>query len=422
MNKIVIVGGGAGGLELAIYLSHRLKHEVFVTLVNDTLTHVWKPLLHEIAAGTLNPHEEELSFLNLAEQHQFNFELGRLTNINRTRKTITLLTEFFDKKITPRELHYDILVLALGSSTNDFNIEGVREHCCFLDNYLQAEHFHQLLLAYFFEAYIYQYTEANIVIVGGGATGVELAAELHYAINQLTHYGFNRLQALNRINITIIEAGARILAGLPEYISWQVEKELTHKGIRIITHERVAKVNKKGIYTQSNQYIPCQLKVWAAGIKADPILKELDGLACNALNQLKVTDSLQTTEDESIFAMGDCAACPDVSDKTVPPRAQAAEQEARLLAQSIPRMIKGQKPLKFKYHDYGTLISLSRDATVGQVKNQYIRLSIQGLIARWLYYFLYKRHQIRVLGGWKTCLLTLAKFLSSPSRARLKLH
>ena len=143
LKKIVIVGGGAGGLELATQLGKKLGRgkKAKITLVDRNHSHLWKPLLHEVATGSLDEGVDALSYLAHARNHDFQFQLGSVMDINRESKTITL-AELRDEKgellVPERKLPYDTLVMALGSTSNDFNTPGVKDHCIFLDNPHQA--------------------------------------------------------------------------------------------------------------------------------------------------------------------------------------------------------------------------------------------------------------------------------------------
>lgn len=428
LPHIVIVGGGAGGIELAVQLGKTLgkKNLAEISLVDKNLTHVWKPLLHEVAAGTINSHEDELDYFLLSRQHHFDFEYGTLIELNRKNKTITLKADEVgdgDNALT-KNLQYDVLILAVGSITNDFNTPGARENCYFLDDSRQAEMLHHDFLNYFIKSQYQNSIELQIAIVGGGATGVELAAELHYAINNFSQYDVHSHKKAQKIEITLIEAGARLLSNLPLDLSNQVQSELQRHKVKILLDEKVSRIDEKGIHTQSGKYISAHLKIWAAGVKCHDYLNQLDGLATNKLNQLLVKSTLQTTVDDSIFAMGDCAACPQPnSDKPVPPRAQSAHQEADFLAKSLKRWIKGSELLDFSYRDFGSLVTLSKHTAIGHLMaHKGINIGLSGRIARWTYVALYKRHQVAILGWWRTALLTIANFFMRPAKARLKLH
>jgi NADH:ubiquinone reductase (H+-translocating) len=435
MNKpsavphIVIVGGGAGGLELTARLAQSLgKHQqAKITLVDATATHLWKPLLHEVAAGTLDSHEDELSYFNYAKENKFYFLWGTLQGLNRKQKQIVLapmLDEKHQAFVSQRYLSYDILIIAIGSVANDFNIPGVRKHCFFLDNRDQADQFQRSFLKKLLQL-SYQKTNTpslNIAIVGGGATGVELVAELHSVIQQIAGYGID--MDPNTVAFTLIESSDRLLPALPQRISVNVANNLNNLGIKLLINERVNKVDAAGVYTQSDRYIAVDFIIWTAGIKAPEVLIKLDGLETNKLNQLMVKQTLQTMQDEAIFAFGDCAYCPQpTKNKFVPPRAQAAHQQATFLAHAIPRYL-ASKPLPdYYYNDYGSLITLSHYQTVGSLMARTAKtLFIEGTLARWLYLLLYKGHQLTLHGLWLVIVTTLSNLLSRKTKPRLKLH
>lgn len=433
LPHIVIVGGGAGGIELAMLLGKKLgkRKQAVITLVDKSLTHLWKPLLHEVAAGTLDSHGDELNYLAHASLNHFQFQLGEMNGLDRSRREISLAPVRNDQgdEISPaRTLQYDILVMAVGSTANDFGISGVKQHCFFLDSREQADQFQQHFLRSLMRAQNQAEPLApgqlHVVIVGAGATGVELAAELRYTVKQAVNYGLDRLDPLHDVRLTIIEAGTRILSALPERMSSAVTQELHRLGVEVMTSERVVDVTEEGLTTSSGQFIPSQLKVWAAGIRAPEFLKKLDGLETNRLNQLLVCPTLQTTHDENIFALGDCACCMMPDEKNfVPPRAQAAHQQANFLASALVRKLQNKPLKKYHYRDYGSLISLSRDGSLGNLMGRITgNLMIQGKIARMVYLSLYKRHQITLHGWWRVMLLTIADRLTRRVKPRLKLH
>ncbi|BEA01154.1 hypothetical protein VEE15_11370 [Escherichia coli] len=316
LKKIVIVGGGAGGLEMATQLGHKLgrKKKAKITLVDRNHSHLWKPLLHEVATGSLDEGVDALSYLAHARNHGFQFQLGSVIDIDREAKTITI-AELRDEKgellVPERKIAYDILVMALGSTSNDFNTPGVKENCIFLDNPHQARRFHQEMLNLFlkYSANLGANGKVNIAIVGGGATGVELSAELHNAVKQLHSYGYKGLTN-EALNVTLVEAGERILPALPPRISAAAHNELTKLGVRVLTQTMVTSADEGGLHTKDGEYIEADLMVWAAGIKAPDFLKDIGGLETNRINQLVVEPTLQTTRDPDIYAIGDCASCP----------------------------------------------------------------------------------------------------------------
>ncbi len=430
MEKIVIIGGGAGGLELATQLGHKLgrKKKAEIILVDRNHSHLWKPLLHEVATGSMDEGIDALSYLAHARNHGFQFQLGSLTQINRENKTLEL-AEIRDAEgallVPQRELAYDRLVIALGSTSNDFGTPGVKDHCIFLDNPHQARRFHNEMLNLFlrFSASEGSLEKVNIAIVGGGATGVELSAELYNAVKQLHSYGYKGLDS-SSLNVTLVEAGERILPALPPRISAAAHQELTKLGVRVLTQTMVTSATENGLNTKGGEFIDADLMVWAAGIKAPDFLKEIGGLETNRINQLVVKETLQTTLDDDIYAIGDCASCALPGGGFVPPRAQSAHQMASRALENILAQRK-EKPLKaYFYKDHGSLVSLSRFSTVGSLMGNLMRgsMMVEGRIARFVYISLYRMHQIALHGYFKTGLMMLVGSLNRVLRPRLKLH
>ncbi len=436
MHKIVIVGGGAGGLELATKLGDSLgkKKKAFITLVDVKKTHVWKPLLHEIAAGSLNPDKDELDYLAQAYWHNFTFRLGRMNGLNRLKKEITLepfLNEESVEIIPERTFQYDTLILSVGSTINDFGVKGAEQNTIALDTQDQAERFHKKLHNYIIKAQTQSLKNSNqleIVIVGAGATGVELAAELHKSAREMTVYGLDNINPDKDIKISLIEASDRLLPALPERMSNSVRSELKKLQVSLYLNEKVIEVKEKGVKTTSGRYISSELVVWAAGIKAPNFLKNIAGLKTNHLNQLEVLSSLQTTEDENIFAFGDCAACPIYpgAKEMVPPRAQSAHQQASLLFKSMKKIISGKKDKlpNYIYKDYGSLVNLGRYSTVGNLMGSLMggSMFIEGIIARFMYLMLYQMHLMALHGVVNVVFRLLAKAITRRTETRVKLH
>ncbi|GAB3369908.1 NAD(P)/FAD-dependent oxidoreductase [Azotobacter armeniacus] len=430
-HRIVIVGGGAGGLELATRLGKSMgrNFQAKITLVDANMTHLWKPLLHEVAAGSLNSTGDELNYVAQAKWNNFEFQYGRMCGLDRTNKRIRLaaLPALDDRAPLPeRELSYDTLILSVGSTTNDFGTPGAAEHCIFLESRDQAERFRRLLLSHYLRAHASDASghQVNVAIVGAGATGVELAAELRHASEQLVAYGLERIPPEN-LSITLIESSPRVLAALPERISRSAHATLESLGARVLTSTAVSEVTAEGLRTKDDQFIPADLMVWAAGVRAPAFLKDLDGLETNRINQLMVRPTLQTTLDDDIFAFGDCAACPQPgTDRTVPPRAQAAHQQASLLAKSLYRKLQEDKPLlEYRYSDHGSLISLSSFSAIGNLMGNLTGdVTLEGWLARKFYISLYRMHQMALYGTFRTLMMMLGDRFRSSTEPRLKLH
>ncbi|MGB9130966.1 MAG: NAD(P)/FAD-dependent oxidoreductase [Thiobacillus sp.] len=432
-HEIVIVGGGAGGLELATRLGDKLgkRKRAHVTLIDASPSHLWKPLLYEVAAGSLDSYAERLEYLAQGHWHHFRFRLGRMDGLDRARQEVSVAPTLDDDgiEIIPRRsFRYDTLIIAVGSVGNDFGVPGVKAHCIMLDTPEQAREFHRHHINACLRAHT-QHREVTpgqltVGIVGAGATGVELAAELHDTTRELSAYGLEKIDPDKNLKLLIVEASDRILPGLPPRLSAAAAERLAELGVEMHTRERIVEVRAEGMLTADGKFIPASMMVWSAGIKAPDFLKDLDGLETNRLNQLVVRPTLQTTRDDNIFALGDCAACPMPNGSNVPPRAQAAHQQASLMAKAICRRFRGKPLLEYVYRDYGSLVALGRFSTVGNLMGALTggSIMIEGTMARLVYWSLHKMHEIALHGWFKTALTTYAHFISTPTRARIKLH
>ncbi|MGH6647942.1 NAD(P)/FAD-dependent oxidoreductase [Aquabacterium sp.] len=430
-HSIVIVGGGAGGLELATRLGDAFRRHggAQVLLIDRALKHLWKPLLHEVAAGSLDMANNEVDYLAHARRHHFQYQLGDVDGLDREGRQVWLAPLLDDEgqTIAPRRsVPYDTLVLALGSRVNDFGIPGVQEHAMPLNTPDDARQFHQRLFWACVRAESDASAHVDIAIIGAGATGVELATELRSTLRDYAQYAWSGKSLEKQVRITLIEAGPRILGALPDKLAATALAELQEQGIAVLTNQRVNEVTEKGVACPDGRFVPAQLVVWAAGIKGPELIKNLAGLEATKGNQLVVRPSLQTTQDERVFAMGDCASCilPG-RERPVPPLAQAAQQQARFLASSLRRVVAGRPPLdRFQFHDRGSVISLGHDNAAGSIVGFLTgrRFSIQGLFAKMTYWLLYRRYLVALHGVLRMLLTTAGDWLVRTGHRRVKLH
>ena len=415
-HRIVIVGGGAGGLELATRLGDKLgrRGKADITLIDKARAHLWKPLLHEIAAGSMDLGHHELDYLAQAHWHHFRYRTGEMIGLDRARREVLVgpVVEENGTEVTPaRGYPYDTLVLAIGSLTNDFGTPGVADHAICLETPEQAARFHTRLVNACVRAQNQNEPlhpgQLQVAIIGAGATGVD------------------RIDPDRDITLHLIEAADRILPALPPRIATAATELLGGLGVKIYTSARVAAVVQNGVRLADGRVIDAELVVWAAGVKAPAFLQNLDGLETNASNQLVVRQTLQTTRDDNIFAIGDCAAGPWPERNTVvPPRAQAAHQQSTHLAGQLPRKLAGQAPTPWRYRDFGSLVSLGEYSTVGSLMGKLVgrSLLIEGYFARLMYVSLYKMHEYALHGFIKVALETVVRLINRRTEPQVKLH
>ncbi|EAQ63594.1 Respiratory NADH dehydrogenase II [Marinomonas sp. MED121] len=429
MKRILVVGGGAGGLELVTKLGHKFgkAKQAEIVLVDRSRTHIWKPLLHEVATGSLNIDTDGISYRAHSAKHYYQFQLGCMNGMNAAEKYIeldALLDEDGQELLPQRKLQYDILVLAVGSVSNDFGTQGVAENCFFLDSHRQAERFQQALLNQFLR--IQQgdgQDNLKLSIVGGGATGVELSAELYHVADLLKAYGMPSVSA-KRLEVELIEAGSRILPALPDRIANSARSELSRLGVKVSESKRVIRAEKQGFISADDNLIEADMMIWAAGVKAPDFISKIEGFETNRNNQIVVLPSLQTKSNDNVYVIGDCCACIQPDGSFVPPRAQSAHQMASLVFKNIQASFRGEPLSEYLYKDHGSLVNLSRYSTVGSLMGNLTAGSmfVEGRIARLVYVSLYRLHLIAIHGWLKAMVIMAAQKIGKVVKPKMKLH
>lgn len=434
-KNIIIVGCGAGGLELGVSLAkkYRKNKEYKVILVDKEKTHIWKPNLHEVAAGKLDSHHEQVDYLNLASKFGFEFIWGEMSNLNKETKSITLNPKFNsagEEFLPERHLNYYNLIIAVGSTSNSFGTPGVKEHSFSLDDLNSANSFHETMLEKVLQKE-YEVAESDnfsVVIVGGGSTGCEFAGELSECSQQLSQFGLEKLNN-KPIKITVINAADQVLPGMSQKISDGAKTILDDLGVIVLNSSKVIALEKnKVIIEQKGEKINlyADLTVWAAGVKSSDFLSKL-GLETNRGNQFIVNGQLQTS-DKSIFAIGDCACVkwinPPKEGLNVPPRAQSAHQMSEYLVKYLDKINNNEKTPDFVYKDFGSLISLGSSETVGTLMGfmQGKSLFVEGKLAKIMYIHLYQHHQIKINGFIPAFFLLIGKLIQKRFKPTVKLH
>ncbi len=434
MQTIVIAGGGAGGLELATRLGDSLgkSARARVVLVDRSPTHFWKPLLHTVASGKLDPQVHQIEYSAQAAEHGFQFICGEVLNVDRSTHTLAIAPYCGDdgREVLPRRtLQYDKLVLAFGAVTNFFNIPGAADHTLTLDSVWQAEFFRKRFLASCIQASsrraagAQDHCAVNIVIVGGGATGVELAAELSHTVRTLARYNVHALDPERDVRVRIIERNELLLPHLNPRLSKRAARHLNSLGVEVCTATAVARVEADAVHDTTGTRHASDITVWAAGVEGPQVCTTL-GLPLNRLKQIIVSPCLQTDRDPNVFAIGDCSSyvCP-VKGAAVPPRAQVAHQQAMFLADVLSRLC-GHTPPHFQYRDYGSLVSLGPFAAIGSLMGRASgrEMLVGGMTARLLYALMYRKHVMSLHGFVRMAAQALAHWLRAKVMPPVKLH
>jgi NADH:ubiquinone reductase (H+-translocating) len=435
-HRIVIVGGGVGGLGLATRLGETLGKagDAEIVLVDRSPTHFWKPLLHEAASGQIDPATHQLQYAVQAQRNGFEFEQGELAGIDRREKfaMIGATHDADGREILPaRQLPFDTLVLALGSVTNYFGVPGAAEYALPLESVVHAETFRRKLLDACTRANHARRTNAaqsaepvSINIVGAGATGVELAAALRDTVRLLNRYSLFALDPVRDFRIRLIESSARVLPALTNEISDRARRMLGSLGVDVLTDTRITEVRADAVLTHDGTELASDIAIWTAGIAGPPVLRALDGVAVNRSAQVLVNRTLQTTTDANIFALGDCAACPSHSaDAFLAPRAQVAHQQAVFLARAMKCRVTGRDLPEFIYRDAGTLVGFGNKGTIGNLSGLRARpIFVDGWIATAVYKLIYRKHVMTLTGFGRMAFDTASHWLRRRAHPLIKLH
>lgn len=382
-------------------------------------------MLHTIAAGTRDLAQQQTTYLAQATDAHFAFQPGAMSGLDRERKEIILnpiISEDGREVVPARRIGYDKLVIAVGSGANDFGTPGVLDYCYMIDSRRKADDFNTEIRLRMLRGMTEGET-LQVAIVGAGATGVELAAELVQLSESAEAYG--ALGKAAKFQIVLIEAGPRILASFPEEISIATQQRLEQLGVRVLTNRRVLAAQADGLLLDGEEVIHSGLSVWAAGVKAPEFLSHL-GLPTTRGHQLIVNDDLQTA-DPDIYAVGDCASYTLPGEKTpLPPTAQVAHQQARYLIELLPKVLASAHPYQgsgFAYRDFGALVSLAHYDAYGSLGKFGVFNGgvIRGRMAMLSHIFLYRSHQARLYGFWRGGLLWLVDLINARLRPSIRL-
>lgn len=423
-HTVAIVGGGAAGIELATRLGKR--RDLDVVLVDRDASHFWKPRLHELAAGLLGDGEEAVSYLAHGQAQGYRYEPGALVRVDADTHRIALdevrmpLTD--EVILPPRSLHYDTLVLAIGSRVNDFGTPGVLDYCDMLDSPAQAIALRRKILALALRTAGDPTRRIRIGIVGAGATGVELAAELHHAFNDMHRYG--GLAGASRLDITLMDMAPRVLPAVDPRTSASAERILEGMGVHVRVGVGVDAVTPEAFHLSDGDTVPCDIRVWAAGVTGHDVVTGLGPFELSRDRRIVVDEYLKARGVPGVYAMGDCAFAAVPGGASVPPTAQAAHQQANYLAHALPRAMHSHPVPPFVYRSKGTLVSLGEYKATGElpVAEKHAPIPMRGWLAKLVYVSLQHMHRVALHGWTRANALWLADWLRDTTLPPVKLH
>jgi len=359
----VVIGAGFGGLACAKKL--RKLDSYSVTLIDRNPYQLFSPLLYQVATASLP--EDDIAFPVRTAYQDVQFVRAEVTNVDATKKELTLSNG--------KTISYDDLILAVGSEGTTFGIPGVAEHAFQMKSVGDAREIrHSLLSAYeSVEDGLLPLESLNVVIVGGGPTGVELAG----AVKELQHEIHREFEHIApKATVTLLEAGPRLLPTFHPHSSKYTLKTLTKMGVHVQVDAAVVEATPRSLRLKDGREIVAGTRIWAAGVVAPPHWKFLG--ETDRGNRIKVNSHLQISD--SIWIVGDVASSPDGDGRPLPMVAPVAIQQGKHVARQIHRR-ESSKPLEvFKYRDKGQMATIGRRKAVVEMRPW---LRFQGSLA-WL--------------------------------------
>ena len=382
-SRVVILGGGFGGLAVARELERRLGNDnsVQITLVNRENYFLFTPMLHEVAASDLdlstivNPLRKMLRrtslFTGLAESIDTAARIVHVTHANGAHA---------------HELSYDHLVVALGAVTNFYSIEGLQTRASTMKTLGDAIALRNQLIGHLEEADFecscdIRVPLLTVLVAGGGFAGVETVA----AINDFLHAALRFYANLkpSDVRVVIVHPGAYLLPELGETLGTYTQEQLRARGVEVILNAKVAAVNGDRVTLTSGRAIDTRNLVWTAGTSANPVI---DCLPCGkARGRLVVDETLQVPGHPGLWALGDCASIPTPEGGTYPPTAQHALRQGKQLATNIIASMRSQPLAPFRFKTIGLLASIGQRTGVANV----FGVNFSGFVAWWLWRTIY---------------------------------
>lgn len=396
--KVVIIGAGFGGLYAARTLANR---DVDVLLIDRENFHTFTPLLYQVATAALDPSEIAYPVRTIFRKNRnIRCLWASVTDIDHAEKTVTMSVEG-----KPHNESYDYLILAAGSVTNFFGNRAAAQISFELKTLRQAVILRNHLLK-LFERAAWTDSESErkslttIVVVGGGATGLETAGALYELYNYVLSKEYPGKQLHARV--VLVEAGTKLLGGYPESLQNAALKQAKSLGVEVMFGNPVTDATPSAITLKDGTVIASNTLVWAAGVQASPLAKSL-GVELSWQSRVPVQPSLEVIGREDIYVVGDMAYLEDPEGNPYVGVIQVAKQQSLMAANNILRRLKGKKPREFKYRELGIMATIGRSRAVAWL---FKRVRLRGFLAwlAWLFLHLVMlmgfRNRLNVFVNW----------------------
>jgi len=419
MKRIVILGGGFGGLYTALELEKTLARErdIEITFVNRENFFLFTPMLHEVAASDLDLAHIVNPFRKMLKR--VNFFQGDVQHIDLPGKNVAVThgTEHH-----PHTLEYDYLVIGLGSITNFFNLAGLEQRALTMKSLGDAIYLRNRMIANLeeadFECFLDQRESLlTYVVAGGGFAGVETIASMNDFLRKAI--GFYPHLKENQLRIVLVHPGKVILPELGEKLGSYAQKKLQERKIEVRVNSRIKGVTSQGVELTDGTMIPSDTLVWTAGTSPNPLLMKLP---CEKeKGKIQTNSYMEVPGFPGVYALGDCALVPDPQGKPYPPTAQHALRQGKVLARNLAVEIRGGQKKPFVFSTIGQLASIGRRTGVANI----LGFNFSGFIAWWMWRTIYLsklpsfEKKVRVALDWTLDLLfnkDLVQFLTLRSR------
>ena len=391
--KVVILGGGFGGLAAA----RALYKTADVTVVDRHNYQTFLPLLYQVSTAGLAADHVAYPIRGALRKTPVKFRMGSPISIDHKNKEVKLDSSEL--------LKFDHLIVALGSVTADFGIPGVKEFTLGMKTVSEALTIRAEIMRRFEDLCRFEDdTKLSITVVGGGPTGVEMAGAIAELIRGPLKS--DQANAASHIDITLIEAGPRLLPPFAPSLSARTKKDLEKLGVKVLLNAAVKEVEHRKIVLKDGAVIPSEITIWAAGVKGSDAMAQLNLPTVG--NRVAVDPTMQVKNYPNIWALGDIAAAIGKDGNTLPMVAPVAIQQGKFIAKQIMRLAKNQKLENFKYLDKGSMATIGRNKAVVQVKSLKISGALAWLIWLWLhlFYLLGGRNKIGTMADWTWNYLT----------------
>ncbi len=391
--KVVILGAGFGGLTAA----RALYKDAEVVLIDRHNFQTFLPLLYQVSTAGLAADHVAYPIRGALRKTNVQFRMGTPEKLNAAVSELTLNDGHVIK--------YDHLVIAMGSTTADFGIAGVKENALGMKTVGEALTIRSEVMRSYEEMCRQgNQDKLDIAIVGGGPTGVEMAGAFAELVRGPLRSDY--ADAANRVRVSIIEAGPRLVPSFSESLSDKTQKDLEKLGVKVLTNTSVKEVLPDSIQTLDGTVIPANTTVWAAGVKGVPAMEQLHLPITRG--RIDVESTLQVTGYENVWAIGDIAGAVGENGIPLPMVAPVAMQQGRFLAKQIQSLAKSESLKNFKYKDKGSMATIGRHKAIVEVKGIRISGPIAWLAWLWLhlFYILGGRNKIGTMADWTWNYLT----------------